>query len=216
MSEQLNKSVALQVHRMFVDEVKAAARRVASQTLDPASVVPTIIGAKALDLRIPPMMEQAFGYRGKLRFLEFSFSPATGEFGFSDGGDHVPSNEAQWRMFIRHPMVSSHLAESLYPSLHGSLEPLSSLEDQDGLEDQSDNWHALLLDRWKRQAYACTRKQLTLFFPLTEPDDCDAHTLFLDGMLLSPGCADYKTPAPPELGEQLRAWLDAETSHQAQ
>jgi hypothetical protein len=42
-------------------------------------------------------MEQAFGYRGNLRFVEFSYSPRTHEFGYSDGGDHLPSDAQLWK-----------------------------------------------------------------------------------------------------------------------
>ena len=37
---------------------------------DPATVLRTIVGAEPLDFKVPPIMEQAFGYRGGLRFVE--------------------------------------------------------------------------------------------------------------------------------------------------
>src|SRR5215469_6716402 len=37
-------------------------------------------------------IETAARYRGNLRFVEFSYSPRTRQFGYSDGGDDVPSD----------------------------------------------------------------------------------------------------------------------------
>jgi hypothetical protein len=51
---------------------------------------------------------------------------------------------------------------------------------------------------------------MILFFPLTEPEDGDSHTLLLDGLLLSPGNETYRMTPPPESADQLRAWLDTE------
>jgi len=74
----------------------------------------------------------------------------------------------------------------------------------------------LLLNREKRQAYICRWDQLILLFALVEPEDDDHHTVFVDGLLMSPGSEDYKIPPRSETLERLREFLDEFTSSPAQ
>ena len=89
---------------------------------DPATVLPTFVGAEPLDFKVPPIMEQAFGYRGNLRFVEFSYSPRTHQFGYSDGGDHVPSDAQLWTEFVNHPLVCAEIGEDDCPTLYGKFQ----------------------------------------------------------------------------------------------
>jgi hypothetical protein len=162
------------------------------------------------------MMEEAFGYRGDLRYVEFSYSPKTLEFGYSDGGDHLPSDANLWSWFLHHPLVSSEIDQSRYPTLYGrftsqnypTLKQFIARVTRTEKEKQSEACHCLLLDREQRQPYLCTREQLAIFLALVEPEDADHHTLFFNGLLLSPGSENYKVPVAPSLVEQLRVWMD--------
>lgn len=97
--------------------IKETFRKARGSVPDPATVLPTFVGAEPLDFKVPPIMEQAFGYRGKLRFVEFSYSPRTHRFGYSDGGDHVPSGAQLWTEFVNHPLVWAEIREDDCPTL---------------------------------------------------------------------------------------------------
>jgi len=56
--------------------------------------------------------------------------------------------------------------------------------------------HCLLLDRRDRRAYVAERDQAMILFALMEPEEGDAHNVFVDGMLISSGSEDYKEPPP--------------------
>ena len=47
-----------------------------------------------------------------------------------------------------------------------------------------------------------------ILFALMEPDERDAHNVFVDGMLMSPGCEEYKVPPPRGLLDEFRRFLD--------
>jgi hypothetical protein len=49
---------------------------------------------------VSPVFEVAFGYRGKLPFLEFGYNAASHQFGFSDGGGDLPSDPNLWSWFL--------------------------------------------------------------------------------------------------------------------
>jgi hypothetical protein len=209
--------VALETHKLFVAGVKEAVRKARGRVPDPSTLSPSILGAQPLEFAMPPMMERAFGYRGDLRYVEFSYSVRTHEFGYSDGGDHVPSDTGLWTWFLQHPLVSPEVPEAQYPTLYGKFTSESCPTPEEFIalseEEREKHWqvcHCLLLDRRTRQPYLCTRDRLILFFPLTEPDEEEAeqHTVFVDGLLLSPGSENYRAPVSPELVKQLRIWLD--------
>ena len=70
--------------------------------------------------------------------------------------------------------------------------------------------HCLLLDRRSRKAYISQRDQAMILFVLMEPEDGDQHTVFVDGLLMSPGTENYKVPPPVEFADQFRRFLDAQ------
>jgi hypothetical protein len=51
---------------------------------------------------------------------------------------------------------------------------------------------------------ASERDQATILFAVMEPEKCDAHNVFVDGMLMSPGSEGYKLPPARELVDQFR------------
>lgn len=165
---------------------------------------------------MPPMMEETFGYGGKLRFLEFSFSPKTRRFGYSDGGDHIPSNEELWLTFVNHPLIAVQLMDHDCPTLYGEFARMEAQPACCNLYwltgDQVEAWHCLLFDRQQRRPYLCTRRQMIFFLPLTEPEGMEDHTLFVDGRLLSPGSENYKISPCAETQKRLVEWLDSEAS----
>lgn len=57
-------------------------------------------------------------------------------------------------------------------------------------------------------AYLCTMKQVEFFlffFPLTEPEDGHDHTIFRNGMLLSPSCTEFRALSQAEAVQHLDA-----------
>lgn len=176
---------------------------------DPATVLPTIFGAEPLNFKVPPMMEPAFGYGGSLRFVEFSYSPRTHQFGYSDGGDHVPSDAGLWTEFVNHPLVWAEIGEDECPELYGNFRDRGGRFCREFNRSNPER-HCLLVDRKERQPYLCTMKQLVFFFPLTEPENGDDHTVFKDGLLLSPSHTEFRVMPQAEVLQQLYAWLDDE------
>ena len=170
-------------------------------------ISPTIVGAQALSFRVPPTLERALGYRGDLRFVQFGYSAGSRQFGYCDGGDDVPSDDNLWIWFLRHPVVSPHLPESRYPTLYGVFPTNSGRQTFEQIFEAS---HCLLLDRQSRKAYISQRDQTTILFALMEPEDGDQHTVFVDGLLMSPGTENYTVPPPVQFADQLRRFLDAQ------
>jgi hypothetical protein len=71
---------ATRAHRRFVDAAKAALQRMGRGVPSGSEISPTLIGGRPLPLAAPPNMEEAFGYRGALRFVAFGYSPRTHRF----------------------------------------------------------------------------------------------------------------------------------------
>jgi hypothetical protein len=42
-----------------------------------------------------------------------------------------------------------------------------------------------------------------------EPEEEDEHTVFVDGLLMSPGSESYRLPVPVEFVDELRRFLDS-------
>src|ERR1051326_2396040 len=200
---------AVRAHRRFVAAIKETVRKARGSVPDPATVLPTFVGAEALDFKVPAIMEQAFGYRGNLRFVEFSYSPRTHQFGYSDGGDHVPSDAQLWTEFVNHPLVWAEIGEDDCPTLYGKFQRRGGRFCR-GLDRLDQEWHCLLVDRREREPYLCTIKQVVVFFPLTEPENGDNHTILRDGMLVSPTRTEFRALAQAEALQQLHAALDEE------
>jgi len=200
---------AVRAHRRFVAAIKESVRRAHGSVPNPATVLPTFVGAEPLDFKVPLIIEQAFGYRGDLRFVEFSYSPRTHRFGHSDGGDHVPSDAQLWTEFVNHPLIWAEIGGDDCPTLYGKFQRRGGrfCREVDRLNQE---WHCLLVDRQERQPYLCTMKQVVLFFPLTEPENGDYHTIFRNGMLLSPSRSEFSALSRAEAVQQLCASLDEE------
>jgi hypothetical protein len=172
---------------------------------------PTLVGAQPLILPISPIFEAAFGYQGDLRFLQFGYAVASPQFGYSDGGDDLPSDQRLWSWFLNHPVISSHLPENRYPTLYGKFPPGTgrpALEEIMGRGADLPTCHCLLLDRRDRRAYLSQRDQTMMLFALAEPSEGDDHNVFVDGRLMSPGSENYKLPSAPELLTEFRRFLD--------
>lgn len=198
----------------FIEGVKTALQEMGRSVPDPSKVSPTIVGAKPLSLAAPSAMEEAFGYRGKLRFVAFGYCPRTRRFGHSDGGDDIPTDSGVWLQFLNHPFVAAHISKTQYPTLFGEFRTkrVPSLDEimtgKAARIKNSEHFHDLLLDRKTRQLYVCQRDQLILFFSLLEAGENSASRVFIDDLRMSPGDEDYKLPPAPELVGQLFACLD--------
>jgi hypothetical protein len=164
---------------------------------------------------MPLAMEEAFGYRARLPFVAFFYSLSTRQFGHFDGGDHVPSNENLWMCFLQHPLVAPEVDRGRYPTLYGdfsgNVSPFapddaskSGQRDPEGLQPA----HCLLLDRRSRKPYICRQNNLEILFALMEPEDEDYHTVYVDGLLVSPGNENYKVRSPVGSREWLQYFLD--------
>lgn len=208
----------LRAHYRYVAAVKGAAERSlgsVGKLPPPSDASPYIVGGQPLRF-VPPMaMDRALGYRGSLRYVEFSFSPRTLKFGCSDGGATTPGDENLWAKFLRHPLVRDELPRSRYPTLHGRfpvdlLKQFRAARSLPGAFPCAGRWHCLILDRRLCEAFLCTRAQALLFFPLTEPVERDSHTVFRNGLLL-----DRRTKTRPRedqlaLARKMIAELDEE------
>ena len=112
------------------------------------------------------------------------------------------------------PVISTHLPGGRYPTLYrifphkiqGSA-PEEIIRRDAGFAAV----HCLLLDRRDRKTYICERDQTMILFALMEPEGADHHTVFVDGLLMSPGTEDYKAGPPTECVRELRLLLDAQS-----
>ena len=206
-----SRLAASKAHRHFVKEVRRALQKMGWQ-VPQGSLSPTLVGAKPLPFPVSPVFEAVFGYRGNLRFVQFGYTAASLQFGYSDGGDDLPSDGTLWSWFLSHPVVSPHLPEAQYPTLYGKLPTGTgrpALEEIMSRGAAIPACHCLVLDRRNRQAYASERDQAMMLFALMEPDEGDNHNVFVDGLLISPGCENYKLPPAPELLMEFRQFLDS-------
>ena len=202
---------ASKVHRHLVNEARRAVQKLGCQVPED-DISPTVVGAIPLPFPVPDSFEAAFGYRGNLRFVQFGYTVGCLQFGYSDGGDDLPSDGSLWSWFLRHPAVAPCLPEGQYPALYGKFPsgiqrpPLEQI-----MRGQAElpTCHCLLLDRRDRRAYVCERDQAMILFALMEPDEGDAHNVFVDGMLMSPGSEDYKVAPPPGILDDFRRFMDS-------
>jgi hypothetical protein len=120
-----------------------------------------------LPFPVPDSFEAALGYRGNLRFVRFGYTAISGQFGYSDGGDDLPSDASLWSWFLHHPAVAPHLPESRYPTMYGKFlcgDERPSLEEIMGRGSDLPTSHCLLLDRRDRQAYVSQPDQAMIVF----------------------------------------------------
>ena len=207
-----SRLAASKAHRHFVKQVRRAVQKGGSQ-IPQCGLSPALVGAEPLALLVSPVFEVAFGYRGKLPFLEFGYNAASHQFGFSDGGDELPADAGLWSWFLHHPVVSRLLPETQYPTLYGKFAPGSERPALGDILRRGANLptcHCLLLDRRDRRAYVSQRDRTVMLFVLVEPEEGDDHSLFVDGLLMSPGCENYKLPPAPELLVEFRQFLDSQ------
>ena len=208
-----SRLAASKAHRQFVDSTRRSIRKLGWELPNSAGISPTIVGAQPLSFAVPPALERALGYRGDLRFVQFGFVPISRQFAYCDGGDDVPSDDSLWMWFLGHPVISPHLLQSRYPTLYGVFPPNGgrpALEQLLGKGEGYQASHCLLLDRQDRKAYLSQRNQTMILFAVVEPESGDHHTVFVDGLLMSPGTEDYKTLPAAELVDQFRGFLDHE------
>ncbi len=83
---------ASKAHQHFVQEAKRAVQTLGWQ-FSRGALSPPLVGAQLLSFPVSPIFEAAFGYGGDLRFLQFGYTVASPQFGYSDGGDDLPSDE---------------------------------------------------------------------------------------------------------------------------
>jgi hypothetical protein len=203
---------ASKAHQNFVKEAKRAVHTMGWE-VSRDLLSPTLVGAQPLFFPISPIFEAAFGYQGDLRFVQFGYTVASPHFGFSDGGDDLPSDQRLWSWFLNHSVISSYLPENRYPTLYGKFPPETGrppLEEIVGRGADLPTSHCLLLDRRDRRAYISQRDQTMMLFALAEPAEGDDHNVFVDGLLMSPGSENYKLPPDPELLTEFRRFLDSQ------
>lgn len=203
---------ASKVHRRFVREARRSVQELGWQ-VPKGGISPAVVGAAPLPFPIPDSFETAFGYGGNLRFVQFGYTAGSCKFGYSDGGDDLPSDASLWFWFLRHPAIAPHLPESRYPTLYGKFPSEGerpSLEHIMRRGADPPTRHCLLLDRRDRRFYLAERDQAMILLALIEPEDGDAHNVFVDGMLMSPGSEEYKVPPAPELLDQFRRFFDSQ------
>lgn len=210
-SDRLN---AKKAHQGFAAGIKKAVRKMGRELPGPSGISPSVLGAEPLSFSVPPTLDRALGYGGNLRFVQFGYSAKTRQFEYCDGGDDIPSaSESLWKWFLRHPVISSHLPESRYPTLYGVFPAGHVRPTIDQIMGKGGSFpvrHYLLLDRQEQKAYIAQREQTLILFALAEPEDGDPHTLYVDDLLMSPGTENYKAPPPEEFVHEVRRFLDAQ------
>lgn len=151
-----------------------------------------------LNLPIPPMLEEALGYEGEGRCVAFWWEPAGGELCYSDGQRTLCGAEwYAWLLYTRHPRVEPYLM----PYSFGS----SDEEAQ----------HALLIDRWERNAYVGNRWAVTDFLDRNLPQNLPAFP-GIDSILanlrfpgsFSPEELQAMRERQRERWDSMVAWLD--------
>ena len=216
MGVHRDRLAASRAQTRFTEGVKMALQKMGRSVPDSSKISPTIVGAKPLSIAAPSVMEEAFGYRGTLRFVAFGYSPRTRSFGHFDGGDDIPTDSGAWLRFLNHPFVAAHISQSQYPTLFGELgsqtvPPLHQVMTAEApRSEEFKQFHYLLLDRETRQLYVCQRDQMILFFSLVEAGENSVSRVFVDGLRMSPGDENHKTAPPPKLVTQLIASLQKE------
>ena len=206
-------------HRFFVNEIKTLLRDGAlekfGREIPVSEFSPRDFDGQLLPIPVPPTFEEAFGYRGTLRFVEFAYSKKPRQFVYCDGGDFIPSDGDLWIRFLRHPAIAPHLPERRYPTLYGVFprgKTPSLKEIWKGRVSDLDPEcpHCLLLDREKRELYVCRTNRTVLLFALTEPEDADGHWAYRKGLFypVNPAAEDYKVRPREELAAELTSFLD--------
>ena len=92
---------ASKVHRHLVKEARRAVQKLGWQVPED-DMSPTLVGAIPLPFPVPDSFETAFGYKGNLRFVQFGYTAGSPQFGYSDGGDDLPSDGSLWSWFLHH------------------------------------------------------------------------------------------------------------------
>src|SRR5258706_10238749 len=95
MGVHSERLAASRAHRHFVKSMKTELQEWAlekfGRAIPVAAISPRAIeGVQLLSIPVPPMLEEARGYRGALRFVEFGYSRTIRQFTYSDGGDSIP------------------------------------------------------------------------------------------------------------------------------
>jgi hypothetical protein len=111
---------ASKVHRRFVQEARRALQKLGWQVPEDG-ISPTQVGAMPLPFPVPDSFEIAFGYRGNLHFAQLGYTAGSRQFGYSDGGDDLPSDASLWSWFLHHRVVAPHLPERQTPTLYGKF-----------------------------------------------------------------------------------------------
>jgi hypothetical protein len=112
---------------------------------------------------------------------------------FDSVGDDLPSDASLGPGFFitqRYP----HLPKRRYPILYGnfpsgSKRPLLEPIMRTGGDPPA--CHSLLLDRRDRRAYVSERGQSMILSAILAPEEGDAHNVFVNGTVMSPGSEDY-------------------------
>ena len=202
----------LALHTRYVAKMKQAFARIVQEKHGRKVIerdLPALCGMRLLSVPCPPTLEQAFGYRGHMRYVAFHYSPRSARIGHSDGGDHLPvPNPNDWITFVNHPSMCPELHD--YSTLLGRVginRMLTPEEFEELPEEQQthycERFHALVIDRVDRRLYVAAWRQLKTFQPCAEPDGKEVHIELTDGMLVSPGNEHYARPVKPSVLEDL-------------
>src|SRR4030095_11020331 len=89
-------SAMLEIHKRYVAGIKRGWRQLQGKN---RVLLPETHLLRYLPIPTPPMLEEALGYRGRLRFVAFYYSPGIAEPVHNDGGDALPIDPAAWDVF---------------------------------------------------------------------------------------------------------------------
>lgn len=203
-------SGVLEIHKHYVAGLKRAWRKAEGQK---RMLLPETDLLRSLSVPTPPMLEDALGYHGRLRFVAFYYSPRMAEPVHCDGGDAFPIDRTAWNVFTSHPIVCPVLEK--FHTLYGRLnayDPLLSPSELSALSVSAlrgycGRFHMVVLDRETRQLFLGSWEATILFLNLAEPDE-EMHVELEDGKLVSVGNERAPEMTPKSVVSALKAWLD--------
>jgi hypothetical protein len=129
-------------------------------------------GFLPVTIPVPPMIERAFGYRGRRRFVALAYGVRGGVMGDLVGDATEPVPADLYKQLLLHPAVKPHtLAFKIEVTPPAWLENLSISETEsrkEGLDAWVNQSRCLLLDRERRQFFVDTVSEVRGWLMLRE------------------------------------------------
>jgi hypothetical protein len=120
-------------------------------------IVTEIDGLTPLNIPVPPMLANALGYKGEVRYVSFQWTPYGDEVDYSDGRLTATGTWQAFLAYIQHPAVSS------------------VLQDYGLGSSENEAKHTLILDREKLEVFIAPVKEARIFLSEQWPPEPPIH-----------------------------------------